>query len=439
VLRVSLEVAIVILLIGVNGFLAMSEMALVSARAARLQHRAAEGDGGAARALALSSDPNRFLSTVQVGITLIGILAGAFGGATLARTIREGLDDAGVAYPGPIAVALVVAGITFLSLVLGELVPKRIALQHPERISSVVARPMQAIATVARPAVYLLSMVTNFVLRVLRVRAVEGPDVSEEEIRILIANATEAGVLADVEQEMVVGVFRLADLRVGELMTPRPRMRWVDLEDSEDMQWQEVERWEHGIYPACRGDPDHVAGVVTIRGAWLATAGGRRPPMEDIIDPATFVPETALALNALEALKSHGAKLAIVVDEHGGTAGLITLTDIVEAIVGSMPERGQAEEAGAVQDADGNWLIDGMLAAYEVKELLGLDELPDEGDYTTLAGFIVHQMERIPTAGEDVDFEGYRFRVVDMDGQRVDKVMVMPVGDSSIPRSGHSE
>jgi putative hemolysin len=433
VLGLWLEVLIVALLLLVNGFLAMSEMALVSARTARLQHMAAEGDAGAARALALAGDPNRFLSTVQVGITLIGILAGAFGGATLARSIETGFEDAGVSasYSGAMAVALVVATITFASLLIGELVPKRVALQHPERIASLVARPMQVVAMVARPAVAVLSGATELLLRVLRVRAASGPDVTEEEIKILIANATEAGVLADVEQDMVVGVFRLADLRVGELMTPRPRMRWVDLEDADELQWETVGNWEHGIYPVCRGDPDKIVGIASIRGAWRAREAGARPRVEEIVQPAVYVPETALALSVLETLKESSTKLAIVVDEHGGTAGLITLTDIVEAIVGSIPQPGQGDEPGAIQDSEGNWLVDGLLPVYELKELLQLPGLPDEGEYTTLAGFIVHELEHIPSAGEEFEFEGRRFKVVDMDGQRVDKVMVSEAGDSA--------
>jgi putative hemolysin len=434
-MTIALELAVLLLLIVFNGVLAMSELALVSARKARLRQRAAAGDAGAAAALALAEEPTRFLSTVQIGITMVGILAGAFGGATLAETIAGRLRDAGLsdAYAQTAGVVLVVLAITYLSLVVGELVPKRLAMNNPERVASRMARPMRVLAAIARPAVTLLTISTELTLRLLGIRASNDPAVTEEEIKLAIQQGTEAGVLDEAEEELVTSVFRLADRRVGELMTPRPAVVWLDLDDPTDAVVQEMVASPYLHFPICWGDLDRVLGIVSVRDLWIQMVSGSAIDLTTAVRPALFLPETMPALRALEAVKEAHAQMALVVDEFGGTAGLITLTDLLEAIVGDLPPQPGEEEPRAVRRDDGSWLIDGLLPIDELKKTLGVTHLPDEGEYQTLAGFVISRLGRIPAAGDSFDWDSLRFEVVDMDGNRVDKVLVAPGASPSPP------
>jgi putative hemolysin len=420
------ELIVVILLIVLNGFFAMSELALVSARKARLQVLAGEGHRGAACALQLAENPGRFLSTVQVGITLIGILAGAFGGATLAQELGAYLAGFPLlaGYSHALALGVVVALITYLSLIVGELVPKQFALRHAEGIAARVARPMNALARVATPLVALLEASTRLGLRLLGSAAVPRQTVSDEEIKALVAEATEAGVVEHAEQQMIAGVMRLADRPVPAVMTPRPDIVWLDLEDDAAAIQRALRESGYSRFPVARGDLDEVLGIVQARDLLNQLLDGKPMQLEQVLHEAPVVPESAKALRVLELLKRSPIHMALVVDEYGSLQGLVTATDILEAIVGELIEPGASGERDIVQREDGSWLIDGGLALDELQELLRLRELPSEGDIHTLAGLVLTQLAHLPTAGEHFELGGYRFEVVDMDGLRIDKVLV---------------
>lgn len=426
------DIAIIVLLILANGFFSMAEFALVSARTARLQKRGAEGDAGAATALELAQDPTQFLSTVQVGITLVGILAGAFGGATLAGPLAE--EFAGfpliAPYSGPLAVVTVVAAITYLTLVIGELVPKRVAMTHADRIASLVSRPIRILSWAAAPLVRLLSASTEGVLMVLRVRKPAGPEVTEEDVRVLLGQATRAGVFEEAEQDMVESVFRLADRRVSVLMTPRPDIVAVDVEDPVEVNWQKMVDSGHVYFPVYRDHLDNLLGVVSVRSLWARMIAGETPNLMTAIDPAFFVPESVPALSVLDEFKTSGARIALVTDEYGSIQGLVTIHDIMESIVGGIPSPEHPPEGPAIRRPDGSWLIDGMLPVDEFHDLLDVGTLPGEGRgyYQTLGGFVMMYLERTPEAGDRFVWNGFRFEVLDMDGHRVDKVLVTPVG-----------
>ncbi|MCK9299263.1 MAG: hemolysin family protein [Methanoculleus sp.] len=426
------DIAIIVLLILANGFFSMAEFALVSARMTRLQKRAAAGDAGAAAALELAGDPTRFLSTIQIGITLVGILAGAFGGATLAGPLAEEFAKIPLIapYSGPLAVVTVVAAITYLTLVIGELVPKRVAMTHADRIASVVSRPIRLLSWAAAPLVRLLSASTEVVLAVLRVRKPSGPEVTEEDVRVLIGQATRAGVFEEAEQDMVESVFRLADRRVSVLMTPRPDIVAVDVEDPAEENWQKMVDSRHVYFPVYRDHLDNLLGIVSVRTLWARMIAGEPPDVMKAIEPAFFVPESVLALSVLDEFKTSGARIALVTDEYGSIQGLVTIHDIMEAIVGGIPSAERPPEGPAVRREDGSWLLDGMLPVDEFHDLLDVaGSLPgeDRGYYQTLGGFVMMYLERTPKTGDRFVWDRFRFEVLDMDGHRVDKVLVTPV------------
>ena len=426
------DVAIIVLLILANGFFSMTEFALVSARTTRLQKRAADGDAGATTALELAADPTQFLSTVQVGITLVGILTGAFGGATLAGPLAE--EFAGVPliapYSGPLAVVTVVAAITYLTLVVGELVPKRVAMTYADRIASLVSRPIRLLSWAAAPLVRLLSISTEVVLRVLGVRKPSGPEVTEEDVRVLLGQATREGVFEEEEQDMVESVFRLADRRVSVLMTPRPDIVAVDVEAPVEENWQKMVDSGHVFFPVYRDHLDNLLGVVSVRSLWARMIAGEPPDLSKAIEPALFVPESVLALSVLDEFKTSGARIALVTDEYGSIQGVVTVHDIMEAIVGGIPSAEHPPEGPAIRREDGSWLLDGMLPVDEFHDLLGVGTLPGEGRgyYQTLGGFVMMYLERTPRAGDRFVWNRLRFEVLDMDGHRVDKVLVTPLG-----------
>ena len=427
---IATEALIVLGLILLNGVFSMSELAVMSARKARLQQRADEGDKGARTALDLVESPNRFLSTVQVGITLIGILAGAFGGARIADALAPTIElvPALAPYSQSIALGLVVLVITYLSLVLGELVPKRLALLNPERVAALVARPMHALATLVGPPVHILSLSTDLILRLLRVRPTDEPPVTEEEVRLLIEQGTEAGVFAAAEQDMVKGVFRLADQQVCDLLTPRPRIVWLNIDDSPEEHWRVISQSDYSYFPVYEGSPDNVVGIVSVKDLWKQALTGQAVTIRDVLRSAIFVPESMFILNLLETFRESRQHLALVLDEYAGIQGLITLTDVMEAIVGDLPAP-DATDKPIVQREDGSWLIDAMLPIQDVRDAISLDEPPGyaEGNYQTLAGFVLSQLGRIPASGDYFEWQGLRFEVIDMDGNRVDKVLVSPV------------
>ncbi len=421
------EVAIIVLLLIVNGVFSMSEMAIVSARKTRLKQQADRGDGKALAALRLSESPDDFLATVQVGITLVGILAGAFGGATISEELTPALEriPAIAPYADSIAFALVVLVITYLSLVIGELVPKRLALNRPESIARAVARPMQWLSKASSPAVRLLSVSTNAVLRLLGAQPSAEPQVTEEEIKILVRQGAQSGVLEEAERHMVENIFHLGDLRVRSLMTPRRDIVWLEINDSPETIRRKLKESGMSRYPVCQGNLDNVLGTVRAKDLLAEKLADKPLDLKSALRRPLFAPEMMPALRVLEQFKKSGSHIAIVIDEHGGTQGLITHHDILEAIAGDIEPTTETEDQPAVRREDGSWLLDGALPVHEFKEILGLRKLPgeDRGEYHTLGGFIMFMLGRIPAVTDHFEYGGMRFEVMDMDNRRVDKVL----------------
>jgi len=422
------ELLLVLLLILVNGLFAMSELAVLSARRARLVHRQSEGDKRAGQVIALKDAPSRFLSTVQVGISLIGIFAGAVGGARLAE--RLALPMRTIIWLAPyadsIALIVVVLAIAYLSLVIGELVPKRVALSNPERIASLVAPAMKAFARLAAPIVQLLVASTDFVVGLLGVRQSGEPPVTEEEIRILFAQGTQAGVFEDVELDLVESVIRLGDRRASALMTPRPEIVWLDINDSPNEIKRIISDTPYSRFPVADEDMDKVLGQVHVKDILMSMWEKDSCDLAAIMSAPQYVPEQMPALLVFEAFRQYATQMALVIDEYASVVGLVTLTDMLEAIVGDIPTDGEVEEPRAVLRADGSWLIDGMMPVDEWIDLLDVRAIPDDeqGLYQTMAGFVVTQLAHIPATAERFACFGYSFEVVDMDGPRVDKVLV---------------
>ncbi|MGJ5632502.1 hemolysin family protein [Nostoc sp. CALU 1950] len=432
---ITFEILIILVLVIANGVFSMSEMAIVSARKVRLQQLANQGDAKARAALKLAESPNQFLSTVQVGITLIGILTGAFGGATIAEklAIYVGRVPFLAPYSEPLSFGIVVLIITYLSLIVGELVPKRLALNNPERIASIVAIPMRALSAIASPMVYLLSASTDLILRVLGITASTEPQVTEEEIKILIEQGTEAGTFEEAEQDMVERVFRLGDRPVSYLMTPRPDIVWLDLDDSAEENRQKMVDSAYSRYPVCQGGLDNVLGVIPVTDLLARSFRGEPLDLTIGLRQPVFVPESTRGLKVLELFKQTITHMALVVDEYGVIQGLVTLNDIMSEIVGDVPSTDGQDQPQAVQREDGSWLLDGMLPVEEFLELFGMEEWESDehGSYQTLGGFVITHLGRIPTAADHFEWQGMRIEVMDMDGNRVDKVLVVPKASKS--------
>ncbi|WP_345324031.1 hemolysin family protein [Candidatus Villigracilis proximus] len=412
----------IFILILVNALLAMSEAALVASRKARLQQQAGEGNKSSALALKLIEDPNIFLSTVQIGITLIGVLAGAVGGATIAESLGKALQNVpyiGV-YSTSIALGIVVISITVLTIWLGELVPKRLGLNSPEKIAQVVAGPMLFLSRIFSPFIKLMSLATNFVLRLFGVNASSEPPITEEELQMLISQGTQAGVFQEAEQDMVEGIFSLGDSRVYSLMTPRTDLVWLDVADSIEEIREKIADCPYSRFPVRQDSLETIVGIVKSRDLLVESLSGKDIELKALLKPAYFIPETMFASRALELFKEKNTELLLVVDEFGGLQGLLTINDILEEIVGAM----EFEEPQATQRQDGSWLLDGMLEVDEFKELFDFKLLPHEDEYETLSGFIMTLLGRVPQAAENFEWNGYRFEVMDMDGRRVDKVLV---------------
>ena len=425
---IVLELLVLGILIVINGVFAMSELAVMSARKARLVDMAQRGSRSAATALELAETPDRFLSTVQVGITLIGVLAGAFGGATLARALSELFDRVTLLapYSDALGFSSVVLLITYASLVIGELVPKRLALLDPERVAALVAGPMRTLSVVVAPVVHLLSASTSGIIRLLGVQVSNAPAVTEEEIRIMIQEGTRVGVFRLSEQDMVENVFDLDARRAEALMTPHTEIVWLDVNDAPGQIAAALAASRHASLPVCRGSLDNLLGVVHVEDLLARVLSGEPLALDAALHPLRFVPENAPASRVVELFKNGEDHIIFVIDEHGGIQGLITEHDLLEAIVGSLPSSGQLDQPEAVQRADGSWLLDGLMQINDFKNLLNLDTLPGEGlgSYHTLGGFIMSQLGHIPTTGASLRWGGLRFEVVDMDGRRVDKILV---------------
>jgi putative hemolysin len=430
-MTVWLELLIVVALILLNGFFAMAEMSVVSSRRTRLQAMAEEGWRGAGLALELADNPGRFLSGVQVGITGIGVLSGAYGGATLGTRLGTFLDSFPIFHQRghEIAVAVVVVAITVFSILIGELVPKRIALTNPEGIAARVARPLQIVVMVARPLVWLLEIVTRVTLLMLRIPEERRDAVTEEEVKIAIAEGTEAGAIAEVEQQMIHGVLDLADTPISAVMTPRPDVNWVDLDDDPQSLAREISECPYSRVVVARGgDLGHPLGVLQKKDLVGDLIAGRELNIEKHLLQPNYVPEGTKALRVLELFRNVPVHIAFVVDEYGDFLGLATLNDILGAVAGNLPEEFGPVGADIKQRADGSWLVDGRAAAEEVAARLGIET---DGDYHTAAGLALDRLARIPEEGDRFKIGDWHVEVLDMDGKRIDKLLFTPPAQSA--------
>lgn len=426
--NILFEVTAIILLIIANGIFAMSEMAIVAARKSRLRDWPERGNTGAKAALELADNPNQFFSTVQIGITLVGILAGAFGGRTLAHEITPYLSRIPLiaAYSDALAVAIVVLCITYVSVVLGELVPKRIALRHPEGIARLMASPMRVLSTLAGPVVWLLSVSTDGMFKLLGSQQTTVPPVTEEEIKTLVQQGAQAGVFEAAEQDLIESVIGLGDRSVRSLITPRTQIVWLDVNNSLESVGRKISESGHSRFPVCRGSLDDVIGVTQAKDLLSNSLRGKPGDLTSFIKEPVFVPGSMTALQVLQDIKRSGSHLVLVVDEYGGIEGLLTHHDILEAIAGEIPFSEKESQRSAVQRSDGSWLLDGMLAIDEFKDIFHLETLPGENKdaYQTLGGFLFTRMGRVPSVADRLEWNNLRFEIVDMDGKRIDKVLV---------------
>jgi len=450
-----IEGLLILVLIIANGIFSGSEIAVVSARKVRLEQQAERGNRKAREALKLANAPNDFLSTVQIGITLIGILSGAVGGATIAQRLEPLLASVpwiGRSSAEGASVALVVGVITYLSLVIGELLPKRIALNDPEGIACAVAGPMRALSRFSAPVVHLLGTSTEALLRLLGIRDRGEPDLTEEEIKALIRQGAEAGVFEKTEHSMVQRVFRLGDRPIRAFMTPRTEISWLDAEASPLEQLETVISSTHSRLPVGKGSLDACEGVLRTSQFLVAerlfrsgrqredganSVGAGHVALEPLLQPPLYVAETMRALAVIERFRESGSHIALVTDEFGGIEGLVTVTDLMEAIVGDLPSAEDQEDPSVVQREDGSWLVDGLLEFEAFKELVGRTSLAGEGsgDFHTLGGFAMHHLGHIPRSGEWFAIDGLRLEILDMDGNRVDKVLVSVLQANREPRS----
>jgi putative hemolysin len=425
---IAWELLVLLLLILLNGFFAMAELAIVSARRARLQAMAEAGRRGAKSVLRLLDDPVRLLSITQIGISLIAIVAGAYGGTTLADPLAEQLRSIPALAPHAHALAFgaVVVGVTYFSLVIGELVPKRVALNNAEGIAVAVAPLMHLLARAGGPIVWFLRISTQALLAILRLKPAADSAVTEEEVKALIAEGASVGVFRPAEREMIEAVLRMGDRSVRSIMVPRPAVDWLDADDPPERLFAKIAETGHSRYPVARGDIEQVIGVAHTKdlleqqrksGTIDVVAAAREPP---------FVVDLMPVLRVLERFRGSSVHMAILVDERGTFEGIITPTDILTAIAGDLPESELEAEEEAVQRDDGSWLLDGMMSVDDAERILGLRDMGDDGDFNTIAGFVLHHLGRIPEAGEHFQWKGWRFEVVDLDGRRIDKIMATP-------------
>jgi putative hemolysin len=425
-----MSVLVIALLVVLNGIFAMSEMAIVACRRARLREHVRAGDRGAAVALALHNAPNVFLSTTQIGITLVGVLLGAIGERALASDISAFLARVPdlARYRDALSLALVVIAITYVSLVVGELVPKRLALYHPEAIARFVARPMWVLSRLTYPGVRLLGISVDLCLKLLRARPPAGPTITEAEIRSMIEEGTRAGVLLKAEQDLLTNVFRFADRSISLLMTPRSEMIWLDLNDAPEVNKRKIIASPHGRFPVARESLEEVVGLVQSKDLLMRLLSGEPFDIEAALRPVAYVPDTASPLSVLETFRTTPEHMMLVVDEYGEVRGVVTLTGVLESIVGELPALGEVPEPRIVRREDGSWLLDGMLSVDEFKDALGVPRLPgeEEAGYETLAGFVLERLGHMPRIADHFEWNGMRFEIVDMDGKRIDRVLVTP-------------
>lgn len=422
------DIGLILLLIVMNGLFAMAEIAIVSARKMRLRQSADKGSKGASRALELAEQPTRFLSTVQVGITSIGILSGALGERAVVEQLQARLAEVPELspYAHEIAMTAMVIVITYVSLIIGELVPKRLALLRPEPIAAFFSRMMHTLSLLALPVVKVLSVSTDLILRLLGARRPNEPTVTEEEIKLLLEQATMEGIFERTEQQLVENILRLDDRKVGAIMTPRKDIVFLDVQKPFERNRQTIMDHPHWIIPLCRDGLDNIVGFVKTKDLLNRMLSGEKADLMALNTPALFVPNSLSLMQVLEQFKKSHLHTALVVDEYGELDGLVSLSDILEAIVGDIPSETDDEEPQAVRREDGTWLVDGMLDSDRLKELFGLPALPEEqtGNFHTVGGFVMLRLGNVPKVTDSFEYEGLRFEVVDMDRNRVDKVLV---------------
>ena len=424
-----MELVLILFLIVLNGVFAMSEIAVVSARKARLQVRADAGHNSANRVIALQEKPAGYLSTIQVGITSIGILSGAVGESALAVPLAESLATVPALepYARGLSLALVVALITYLSVVIGELVPKRLALLAPETIAGFIVRPMSWLAAAARPLVWLLSSSSDLLIRLLGAHNREAAPVSDEEIRVLMEQGAEAGVFHVSEQALVANVLRLDEQSINEIMTPRKDVYYIDLENSHEVIHQRIISSPHTRILVCEGGLDNIVGVLRTNDLVRAVLAGEAADVRKVLRTPVFIPESITSTALFEQFRQTRAQMACIVDEYGDLTGIVTVTDVLEAIVGDLPEDGEEVSPEMVQRSDGSWLVDGSMTIQRFKDAFGLSRLDDEAEdeYYTMGGFAMHRLGKVPMAADTFACAGFSFEVVDMDRSRVDKLLVV--------------
>lgn len=429
---IALEITILLVLFLINGVFAMAEVAVVSSRKARLRRLSEQGDPSARAALELAESPNRFLSTVQVGITLVGIFAGAFGGASLTSQLAPWIARYPALAPHAqnIAFFVVVSALTYLSLVLGELVPKRVGLGNPEGIAMAVARPMQWLSRAAAPLVTLLSGSTDALLRLVGFKVRPDTVVTEDEVRVLMQEGVRAGAFNRVESHIVHQALEIDQILVREIMTPKPKVIGLNQDDSHELIWHKIVVSNHSHFPVYAGHRDRVVGIVSVKAIYANLAAGAGVTLRNLMIPPLVVPETQSVLQLVETFKERGKHIAMVTDEFGSIVGLVTLNDVMEAIVGRFPSLDERSKPTALQREDGTWLIDALLEIAAVERSLPGFKLEDSerSEYQTLAGFVMKRFGRVPREGESFQSQGYTFEVIDMDGHRVDKILVLPTG-----------
>jgi putative hemolysin len=434
-----MEILFLIALIVLNGAFAMSEIALVTARRARLARLAEDGDGAAVVAIELHDEPTRFLSTIQIGITSIGILNGIVGEAVLAEPFALWMHGLGLAQETSsiAATALVVVVITYVSIVIGELVPKRIAQFNPEGIARLVARPMRFLALFTRPFVRLLSFSTDTLLRILGQREQPGQSVTEEEIHAMIQEGSDSGIIEDQEREMVRNVFRLDDRQIASLMIPRADIVYLDVERPIEENMQSIASSDHSRFPVCRGGLQDVLGIVNAKQLLNQKLKGNHTDLTEQLQAAVFVPETLNGMDLLGHFRASGMQMVLVVDEYGEVQGLVTLQDVLEAVTGEFKPRNQ-EDAWAVQREDGTWLLDGLIPIPELKDRLEWKSVPEEDKsrYHTLSGLVMWLLGSLPQTGDKTTWEGWQLEVVDLDGKRVDKVLASKLPEENAAPDG---
>ncbi|MGZ5246847.1 MAG: hemolysin family protein [Flavitalea sp.] len=417
------EVLLIFGLILLNGLFSMSEIALVSARKARLEAQANKGDKAAKEALELSNHPDTFLSTVQIGITLIGILTGIYSGEQLKTDLVAFIEGLNISkeYSNGIATATIVIVITYFSMVLGELLPKRIGLARPEKIAKLMAKPMRLLSVATHPFIWLLSKSTTVLAKLLGIKSKDN-QLTEEEIKAIISEGTEQGTIDEAEQEIIERVFHLGDRNITSLMTHRSDIIWFNTVDTEVAIKEKIMLEPHSVYPICDGQIDNIKGVVSIKDLYITDD---RTMFKEIMQPPLYVPENNTAYQVLEKFKMTKKHSCFIIDEYGSLLGMITLNDILEAIVGDLPEA-NFQDYEIMEREDGSYLVDAQIPFYDFLVRFEKTEWMNEGEqeFNTLAGFILHKLERIPITGETVSWEGFQFEIIDMDAQRIDKVLV---------------